>query len=121
MAIGSPLSASLCSSMSFSLSTASFGLALPDIACVVLVVDVLLLSGTMFGLVPPSLLVVLQHGPIIFLSTYLIKATPLLSYVVHLVLLIIVLFSSLPCYLYDAVLILTSDTLYSLIDTFLSI
>jgi hypothetical protein len=48
-------------------------------------------------------------------------ATPLLSYVVRLVLLILVSLSSLPCYLYDAVLILTSDTLYSLIDTFLSI
>jgi hypothetical protein len=48
-------------------------------------------------------------------------ATPLLSYVVRLVLLIFVLLSSLSCYLYDAVLILTSDILYSLIDTFLSI
>jgi hypothetical protein len=46
---------------------------------------------------------------------------PLLSYVVRLVLLILVPPSSLLCYLYDAVLILTSDILYSLIDTFLSI
>jgi hypothetical protein len=48
-------------------------------------------------------------------------AMPLTTYAVHLVLLIFVLLSSLPCYLYDAVLILTSDTLYSLINTFLSI
>jgi hypothetical protein len=34
---------------------------------------------------------------------------PLLSYAVHLVLLILVPLSSLPCYLYDAILILTSD------------
>jgi hypothetical protein len=46
---------------------------------------------------------------------------PLLSYAVCLVLLILVLFSSLLCYLYNAILILTSDILYSLIDTFLSI
>jgi hypothetical protein len=48
-------------------------------------------------------------------------ATPLTTYAVCLVLLILVPLSSLPCYLYDAVLILTSDILYSLIDTFLSI
>jgi hypothetical protein len=43
-------------------------------------------------------------------------ATPLTTYVVCLVLL-----SLLPCYLYDAILILTSNILYSLIDTFLSV
>jgi hypothetical protein len=46
---------------------------------------------------------------------------PLLSYAVRLVLLILVLLSSLLCYLYNTILILTSDILYSLIDTFLSI
>jgi hypothetical protein len=46
---------------------------------------------------------------------------PLTTYVVRLVLLTLVPLSSLPCYLYDAVLILTSDILYSLIDMFLSI
>jgi hypothetical protein len=46
---------------------------------------------------------------------------PLTTYVVRLVLLIFVLLSSLPCYSYNAVLILTSDIPYSLIDTFLSI
>jgi hypothetical protein len=46
---------------------------------------------------------------------------PLLSYAVRLVLLALVLLLSLLCYLYDAVLILTSDILYSLINTFLSI
>jgi hypothetical protein len=60
-------------------------------------------------------------GPICFLFNLLNLATPLLSYAVRLVLLILVPRSSLPCYLYDAVLILTSDILYSLIDTFLSI
>jgi hypothetical protein len=59
--------------------------------------------------------------PYCFLFNLLNLATPLLSYAVRLVLLIFVLLSSLPCYLYDAVLILTSDILYSLIDTFLSI
>jgi hypothetical protein len=48
-------------------------------------------------------------------------AMSLTTYVVHLVLLIFVPLSSLPCYLYDAILILTSDILYSLIDMFLSI
>jgi hypothetical protein len=48
-------------------------------------------------------------------------AMPLTTYVAHLVLLIFVLLSSLPCYLYDAVLILTLDICYALIDTFLSI
>jgi hypothetical protein len=48
-------------------------------------------------------------------------ATPLTTYAVRLVLLIFVPLSSLPCYLYDTVLILTLDILYSLIDTFLSI
>jgi hypothetical protein len=57
----------------------------------------------------------------VFSFNLLNLATPLLSYAVRLVLLIFVLLSSLPCYLYDAVLILTSDILYSLIDTFLSI
>jgi hypothetical protein len=56
-----------------------------------------------------------------FLFNLLNLATPLLSYAVRLVLLIFVPLSSLPCYLYDAILILTSDILYSLIDTFLSI
>jgi hypothetical protein len=46
---------------------------------------------------------------------------PLLSYPVRLVLLILVPLSSLLCYLYDTILILTSDILYSLIDMFLSI
>jgi hypothetical protein len=60
--------------------------------------------------------------PLLFLSFNLLNlATPLLSYAVRLVLLTFVLLSSLPCYLYDAILILTSDILYSLIDTFLSI
>jgi hypothetical protein len=62
-----------------------------------------------------------RTGPYLFSFNLLNLATPLLSYVVRLVLLIFVLLSSLPCYLYDAVLILTSDILYSLIDTFLSI
>jgi hypothetical protein len=63
-----------------------------------------------------------RTGPyIVFLFNLLNLAMPLLSYVVRLVLLIFVPLSSLPCYLYDAVLILTSDILYSLIDTFLSI
>jgi hypothetical protein len=62
-----------------------------------------------------------RTGPICFPFNLLNLATPLLSYAVHLVLLILVPLSSLPCYLYDAVLILTSDILYSLIDTFLSI
>jgi hypothetical protein len=78
---------------------------------------------------------VLQHGtdsyimqtsyvgqaPVIFPFSLLNLATPLLSYAVCLVLLILVLLSSLLCYVYDAILILTSDILYSLIDTFLSI
>jgi hypothetical protein len=60
--------------------------------------------------------------PYLFLSFNLLNlATPLLSYAVRLVLLTLVPLSSLPCYLYDAVLILTSDILYSLIDMFLSI
>jgi hypothetical protein len=59
--------------------------------------------------------------PLLFSFNLLNLATPLLSYAVRLVLLIFVLLSSLPCYLYDAILILTSDILYSLIDTFLSI
>jgi hypothetical protein len=59
--------------------------------------------------------------PYCFLFNLLNLATPLLSYAVHLVLLTLVPLSSLPCYLYDAVLILTSDILYSLIDTFPSI
>jgi hypothetical protein len=62
-----------------------------------------------------------RTGTICFLFNLLNLATPLLSYAVRLVLLIFVPLSSLPCYLYDAVLILTSDILYSLIDTFLSI
>jgi hypothetical protein len=62
-----------------------------------------------------------RTGPYCFSFNLLNLATPLLSYAVRLVLLIVVLLSSLPCYLYDAVLILTSDILYSLIDTFLSI
>jgi hypothetical protein len=59
--------------------------------------------------------------PYYFPFNLLNLATPLTTYVVRLVLLILVLLSSLPCYLYDAVLILTSDILYSLINTFLSI
>jgi hypothetical protein len=59
--------------------------------------------------------------PYYFPFNLLNLATPLTTYVVCLVLLIFVLLSSLPCYLYDAVLILTLDILYSLIDTFLSI
>jgi hypothetical protein len=62
-----------------------------------------------------------RTGLICFLFNLLNLAMPLLSYVVRLVLLILVPLSSLPCYLYDTVLILTSDILYSLIDTFLSI
>jgi hypothetical protein len=56
-----------------------------------------------------------------FLFNLLNLATPLLSYAVRLVLPILVPLSLLLCYLYDAVLILTSDILYSLIDTFLGI
>jgi hypothetical protein len=59
--------------------------------------------------------------PYLFSFNLLNLATPLLSYAVRLVLLILVPLSSLPCYLYDAALILTLDILYSLIDTFLSI
>jgi hypothetical protein len=59
--------------------------------------------------------------PLLFSFNLLNLATPLLSYAVRLVLLILVLLSSLLCYLYDAILILTSDILYSLIDMFLSI
>jgi hypothetical protein len=55
----------------------------------------------------------------VFSFNLLNLATPLLSYAVRLVLPIIVPLSSLLCYLYDAVLILTSDILYSLINTFL--
>jgi hypothetical protein len=62
-----------------------------------------------------------RTGLICFLFNLLNLATPLLSYAVRLVLPILVPLSSLPYYLYDAVLILTSDILYSLIDTFLSI
>jgi hypothetical protein len=57
----------------------------------------------------------------VFSFNLLNLATPLTTYAVRLVLLTLVPLSSLPCYLYDAVLILTSDILYSLIDTFLSI
>jgi hypothetical protein len=63
----------------------------------------------------------MSDKPCYFLFNLLNLATPLTTYAVHLVLLIFVLLSSLLCYLYDAVLILTSDILYSLIDTFLSI
>jgi hypothetical protein len=62
-----------------------------------------------------------RTGLIRFLFNLLNLATPLLSYAVRLVLLTFVPLSSLPCYLYDAILILTSDILYSLIDMFLSI
>ena len=48
-----------------------------------------------------------QTGLVIFLFNLLNLATPLLSYVVHLVLLSFVLLLSLPCYIYDAILILT--------------
>jgi hypothetical protein len=57
----------------------------------------------------------------VFSFNLLNLATPLTTYAVRLVLLTLVPLSSLPCYLFDAVLILTSDILYSLIDTFLSI
>jgi hypothetical protein len=63
----------------------------------------------------------IRQAPICFLFNLLNLATPLTTYAVRLVLLTLVPLSSLPCYLYDAVLILTSDILYSLIDTFLSI
>jgi hypothetical protein len=59
--------------------------------------------------------------PYYFPFNLLNLAMPLTTYAVRLVLLILVLLSLLPCYLYDAVLILTSDILYSLIDTSLSI
>jgi hypothetical protein len=59
--------------------------------------------------------------PYYFPFNLLNLAMPLTTYVVRLVLLIFVPLSLLPCYLYDAVLILTLDILYSLIDTFLSI
>jgi hypothetical protein len=62
-----------------------------------------------------------QTSPVIFPFNLLNLATPLTTYMVRLVLLILVPLSSLPCYLYDTVLILTSDILYSLINTFLSI
>ena len=48
-----------------------------------------------------------QTGLVIFLFILLNLAMPLLSYAVHLVLLFFVLLSSLPCYIHDAVLILT--------------
>jgi hypothetical protein len=76
---------------------------------------------TRYGLLHYANLIRRRTGPICFLFNLLNLATPLLSYAVRLVLLILVPRSSLPCYLYDAVLILTSDILYSLIDTFLSI
>jgi hypothetical protein len=63
----------------------------------------------------------MSDRPCYFLFNLLNLATPLTTYAVRLVLLIFVLFSSLLCYLYDTVLILTSDILYSLIDTFFSI
>jgi hypothetical protein len=59
--------------------------------------------------------------PYYFPFNLLNLATPLTTYAVRLVLLILVPLSLLPCYLYDAVLILTSDILYSLINMFLSI
>jgi hypothetical protein len=62
-----------------------------------------------------------QTDPVIFFFNLPNLATPLTTCAVRLVLLIFVLLSLLPCYLYDAILILTSDILYSLIDTFLSI
>jgi hypothetical protein len=63
----------------------------------------------------------MSDRPYYFPFNLLNLATPLTTYAVRLVLLILVLLSSLLCYLYDAILILTSDILYSLIDTFLSI
>ena len=60
-----------------------------------------------YGLLHYAILIS-QTGLVIFSSNLLNLATPLLSYVVHLVLLSFVLLSSLPCYLYDAILILTS-------------
>jgi hypothetical protein len=59
--------------------------------------------------------------PYYFPFNLLNLAMPSTTYAVRLALLILVPLSSLPCYLYDAVLILTSDILYSLIDMFLSI
>jgi hypothetical protein len=59
--------------------------------------------------------------PCYFPFNLLNLATPLTTYAVRLVLLTFVPLSLLPCYLYDTVLILTLDILYSLIDTFLSI
>jgi hypothetical protein len=59
--------------------------------------------------------------PYYFPFNLLNLATPLTTHAVRLVLLILVPLSSLPCYLYNAILILTSDILYSLINTFLSI
>jgi hypothetical protein len=88
----------------------------------VVVVRNVILRGvtTRYGLLHYANLI-RRTGPICFLFNLLNLATPLLSYAVRLVLLIFVPLSSLPCYLYDAILILTSDILYSLIDTFLSI
>jgi hypothetical protein len=63
----------------------------------------------------------MSDRPCYFPFNLLNLAMPLTTYAVRLVLLIFVLLSSLPCYLYDAVLILTLDILYSLIDMFLSI
>jgi hypothetical protein len=63
----------------------------------------------------------LDRALFVFSFNLLILATPLTTYTVCLVLLTLVPLSLLPCYLYDAVLILTLDILYSLIDTFLSI
>ena len=66
-----------------------------------------LVLQSQYGLLYYAILIS-QTGLVIFFSTYIPNlAMPLLSYVVRLVLLLFVLLSSLPCYIYDAVLILT--------------
>jgi hypothetical protein len=91
-----------------------------DMELQVLYEDSLVTVTTRYGLLHYANLI-RRTGPYCFSFNLLNLATPLLSYAVRLVLLIFVLLSLLPCYLYDAVLILTLDILYSLIDTFLSI
>jgi hypothetical protein len=75
---------------------------------------------TRYGLLHYAYLI-RRTGAYSFPFNLLNLATPLTTYAVRLVLLILVPLSSLLCYLYDAILILTLDILYSLIDTFLSI
>ena len=59
-----------------------------------------------YGLLHYAILIS-QTGLVIFSFNLLNLAMPLLSYAACLVLLSFVLLSSLPCYLYDAILILT--------------